>query len=198
VAALVGEELPCAGELLRNVGVVVIGDAEGYVTQISEKSARACINEVAPLFGVRIEGNDLVFGEDRYSLIFTDGTLRVAKAGGTAPASKLSAAQRARVAKIPATAKGWVVSNGYENYKIKQSLLWIEPEPRAWRLTVDAEGTEAGIARPWVASIISGFTEGAAKKGVEVDPKWFTLTSTDMTAKLVGVIPTSIFERPAP
>jgi hypothetical protein len=197
LAALVEAELPCAGQLLRGAGVFVVGEGEGYVTQISETTARDCIDQLAPMFGATLEGNELVIGGDRYSLTFAGNTLHVVKPGG-AGAAKLSAAQRARVAKIPATARGWVVSNGYPKHKIKQSLLWIEPEQTAWRLTVDAEGTEVGSARPWVAGIIDGFTRGASQKGVQVDPTWFTLTSTDTTAKLVAVIPTSIFDRVAP
>jgi hypothetical protein len=193
VAAVFEKDTPCVAALLTKVGTVVIGEGEGYVTKLPEAETRKCLGELAPLFGLTIESKDLVIGGDRYSLVWTDGMLRVTKVGGTQSA-KLSDHQRARIAKVPSAAKGWIVSNGYPKYKIKESVFWLETTDTHWRFTIEAEGSEPGSARPWVASVIEGFKQGLAGKGFVADDTWFTLTSTDTTAKLVGSIPTSFFD----
>jgi hypothetical protein len=194
VAALIAGEAPCIADLLTKVGVVVIGEGEGYVTKVPEKETRECFGPLVPMFGGRLENNVLVFGDDRYSLAWDASMLRVTKVGRSAQ-TKLSDAQRARIARVPAGAVAWITSNGYPKYKIKESLFWLETGDTHWRFTVVAEGTEPGAARPWVAGIVTGFKEGAAQKGLVIDDKWFTLTSTDTSAKLVGAIPVSLFEQ---
>jgi hypothetical protein len=193
VAALLAKEAPCIADLMTKVGVVVIGEGEGYVTKLPEKETRECFGPLVPMFGGHLENNVLAMGGDKYSLVWDASMLRVTRVGHAAQ-PKLADAQRARVARVPAGAVAWIVSNGYPKYKIKESVFWLETGDTHWRFTVVAEGTEPGVARPWVEGIVTGFKEGAAQKGLVIDDRWFTLTSTDTSAKLVGSIPVSLFD----
>jgi hypothetical protein len=193
VAQLLRQELPCAANMLAGARTVVVGEGEGFVAGINESETRKCLAQLLPMFGGSLDREGLSIAGDRYTLIWNDGVLHVDRVGAQHP--PLSRQQRSRVARVPSSAVGWVVSNGYPKYKINESLLWLETTATHWRITVLAEGTEARTARPWVASMVDGFRAGFTSKGIEVDDRWFELTSTDTHAQLIAAIPTSIFDQ---
>jgi hypothetical protein len=133
-----------------------------------------------------------VQGGDRYSFVWTDEVLHIQKAH-SATAGKLSASLRSLVARIPASAGGWLVSVG--SPKLKELVLWVESAETSFRVTITAAGTDADTSRAWVSDIVSGFKQAAAEGGRVVDDKWFEVSSAGLTTRLVAVIPQSFFER---
>jgi hypothetical protein len=190
-------ELPCSGDLLRSVGVAVIGESEGFITKLPEKLTRDCLATVLPALGGSLDDNTLAIGSSRFSLTWTADTAHVRKLDVPATAA-LSKGARKLVAKIPAAADFWVVSEGYPKYSITKAWLWIEAGADVFALIVHAESDKPDAARDWLAEIPGGFIEGARSKGINVDDKWFKVTAEPgaLSAKLEGRIPTSIFSPP--
>lgn len=202
VAALVPDDPKCIREVLSaaKVGVVTqSGDAwQGYLTGLTEPVLRGCIEKFAPLMGFTVKdhtgggfelalpGKPVVFQWQADIARITQGT--EPPHAGEPPAVILDL-----LGKVPRAAKGWIVSSGFPDYKIKSSVAWLDTDPTYWTFTILADGMANDAVKPWLQSIITGFKAGAAQKGITVDDAWFTLESTPPTGKLVAKIPIAAF-----
>jgi hypothetical protein len=205
VAALIPDQLGCTRELLAaaDMGVIAAGEHwEGFVTGLPEQPTRACIAKLAPAFGATThdmtDGFRIDIPDNPVLLAWHGNTVTITQVGQTPRGGDPPGVILDLATSVPRKAQGWIVSSGFPKYKIKSSVMWLETSPSTWTFTITAESTEAGAAKPWVASVIDGFKEGAGAKGVKIDDAWFTLTSSSPTsAKLVAAIPIEAFTKAA-
>ncbi|MEO8552394.1 MAG: hypothetical protein ABI678_20595 [Kofleriaceae bacterium] len=205
VATMLPDDPPCLRQVLSaaQIGAVTQGGEtwEGYVSGVTEPTLRACVEKFAPMMGVSVQdhgggGFELVL-PGKPAVFQWRGELALITQGSDAPhAGEPPAVILDLLTRVPRSAKGWVVSSGFPNYKIKISVAWLETDPTYWTFTILAEGTEMDAAKPWLQSVIDGFKAGAAQKGVTIDDKWFTLESTPPTGKLVAKVPIAAFAGP--
>jgi hypothetical protein len=205
MAAMIPDDPPCIHEVLRSAGVAVLTQGtdnwQGYVTGLAQPLVRDCIGKFAPMFSATVTDRGTGFE------LVVDGTpARFAWRGDTATITEGSNAPHAGdppavildlLARVPRDAKGAVVSSGFVQYKIKSVVAWLETTPTTWTFTVDAEGSEQDMAKPWVEGIVRGFSSAAAAKGVVIDPSWFVITGTPTATKLVATIPIAALQPPA-
>jgi hypothetical protein len=202
VATMLPDDPPCLRKVLSaaKVGAVTQGGEtwEGYVTGVTEPALRECVEKFAPMMGVGVKdhaggGFELAL-PDKPAVFQWRGDLALITEGSDAPhAGEPPAVILDLLAKVPRDAKGWIVSSGFPNYKIKSSTAWLQTDPTYWTFTILADGMTNDAVKPWLQSVIDGFKAGATQKGVTVDDNWFTIESTPPTGKLIAKIPIAEF-----
>ena len=197
MAAMIPDDPPCIHEVLKTAGIAVLTQGadnwQGYVTGLAQPLVRDCVGKFAPMFDgtvtdrgsgfeLVVAGTPAVFAWHGETATITEGSN--APHAGDPPAVILDL-----LARVPRDAKGAVVSSGFVQYKIKSVVAWLETTPTTWTFTIDAEGSERDMAKPWVEGIVRGFSSAAGAKGVVIDPSWFVITGTPTATKLVATIP---------
>jgi len=199
---LIPDDPPCIHAVMKTVGLAVltqdVDSWQGYVTGVEQPLLRDCVGKFAPMFGGKVtdrgSGFELTIG-DKPAVFTWSGATALITEGSNAPhAGDPPGVILDLLARVPRTAKGWLVSSGFPKYKIRSATAWMETDKVAgWTFTVLAEASEQDMAKPWLESIVKGFTETARAKGATIDPSWFTITTTPTAAKLIAKIPPSAF-----
>jgi hypothetical protein len=196
VAGLIPDELGCTRELLAAADSLVVAQGEtweGFITGLPEQPTRKCIAALVPMLGATAQddhgGYRIDLGETHVALVWHGNIVTITEAGREIHGGDPPGVILDLVAGVPRGANGWIVSSGITNYKLKSLTAWFTASPTTWTFTVNAEASEQDAARPWLERVVDGFTTAATAKGVAVDAKWFAITSTPTTAKLVATIP---------
>ncbi|MEO8845098.1 MAG: hypothetical protein ABI591_24270 [Kofleriaceae bacterium] len=203
LTVLIPDDPPCIHAVLKTVKVAVLTQSaeswQAYVTGLGQPLLRDCVSKFAPMFGGTVadhgSGFELALGDKPAVFTWTGDTALITEGSNAPHAGDPPAVILELLAKVPRTAKGWLVASGFPKYKIKSATAWMETDPTTgWTFTVIAEASEQDMAKPWLDSIVTGFTAAARAKGATIDPSWFTVTGTPTTAKLVATLPPSAFQ----
>jgi hypothetical protein len=190
--------------VLKTAGIAVLTQGtdnwQGYVTGLAQPLVRDCIGKFAPMFEATVTDRgsnfELVVAGTPATFAWHGDTATITEGSNTPHAGDPPGVILDLLARVPRDAKGAVVSSGFVQYKIKSVVAWLETTPTMWTFTVDAEGSERDMAKPWVEGIVRGFSSAAGAKGVVIDPSWFVITGTPNATKLVATIPIAAL-RPA-
>ena len=204
VRSMIPDDLACLNDIARDAkaAVITVGIPETWearVTGLTAAGIADCVGKTAKVFGVAVthEADDsttLAIPGNPLSLVWKGDQLVITEKGERQRYGDPPGVITDLLHQVPRDVKGWIVGSGFPKYKIKSMVAWLETTDSVWTFTINAESTEAGAAKPWVESVTRGFRAAADAKGVAVDDKWFTITSsTPTTAKLVAAIPIGAF-----
>jgi hypothetical protein len=190
-------ELACLNDVVPSLGSVVVtsGDSwQAMVTGVPEAATRACLAKVAPVLGFAIsdrpgDGYELQIPNNPVKLAWEDKTLVVTQSGHPRTTGVPPAEIMTLLGRVPRAAKFWVVSSGFSAFKLKSAIGWLEAHEDRGVFTFTAEGTEADPSGPWIAGMVAGMKDQAAKRGLKVEDSWIVVTSTKTTTKLTATIP---------
>ena len=207
LTVLIPDDPPCIHAVMNRVHLAVLTQSadswQAYVTGLEQPLMRDCVGKFAPMFGGKVadrgSGFELAIGDKPAVFTWTGDTALITEGSNAPHAGDPPAVILDLLAQVPRTAKGWLVSSGFPVYKIKSAIAWMETDKATgWTFTVLAEGSEQDMAKPWLESIVTGFTAAAKAKGATIDPSWFTITATPTSAKLIAKIPPSAFSVTVP
>ncbi len=201
LGAFVPDKFACARDLLKTarVGVITFADddVETHVTGLVETETVACLEKLAPELGFDVQRVDSAYrlgipGKP-LALTWQADDAVVVQAGHPRRTGSPPAVIQGLLARIPRSAKAWLVSSGFPEYKISSVVGYLETSVDALTITATAESMEEGDARSWIEGIVRGVKKSAAAKGMRVEDSWFVIEATPPKAKLVATIPAAVF-----
>lgn len=203
VATMIPEPFACARDIARSATLAVITAGlpdtwEARVQGVAETSSRDCLSTIAAGLGISVtaagEHRTIVNAPAKaFSVMWNHGDIVIAEKDAPVRSGAPPGVITDLLASVPHNVQGWLVTSGMPNFKIKSVVAWLEATPTTWKVTTLAESTEIGAARPWIESIVAGFSAAAAANQIAVKPTWFAIASTPTTATLNATIPLAAF-----
>lgn len=202
IESLVPPSISCARDILRTATIAVVTKGvetwEGRITGAAEATTRECLTSIGNTLGIAVTSNNrhsaTIDLPGKPAIVsWRDDQVLVAEQGARVRAGVPPGVITDLVASVPRDVAGWLVTSGIPAQKVKTAVAWLAATPTTWTFTVTAQSTEMDAAKPWVDSIVRGFTAVAEAAQVQVDPAWFAVKATPSTATLVAAIPLAAF-----
>ena len=193
-------KLPCVHDLVIGVrdAVVTVGDGgwQGIVDGLPEAPARACLAQLAlpvragtgPFGGIEVDVHGTTLAVYWHGDVATVAQSGVIVRSGEPPLAMIDV-----IEKVPHGVKAWLAVTGLPDFKIERAVGWLDVQPAAWVITVNADGATPTAAKDWIDTLVRGFTVALAGRGITVDGSWFAITQAPPSAKLVATIPIGAF-----
>jgi len=202
--ALVPAQFSCARELVKSTGVIVIAEASpfvAYASNLPQDGTRKCLEQLTPLLGATTgsgaDGSyEVRMADGGVSLLWQSDVVTIREVGSPPPPSGPASAEiRGLVAQVPANASAFLLSAGFPERKIKNVVLWLRAENEELQVMIRAQGTEAGVVKPWLHATVEGFKKAAIAKNITVDDAWVKETLAEPIGTVEIRVPVSVFRQ---